>query len=75
LDSGIYFLSNLSGRFVEILIQNENKIRLKTKEENWNKFMQVKSGSQELKAYYQYMQNTEQIQERAKALIEQKVEK
>jgi thiol-disulfide isomerase/thioredoxin len=57
------------------MIQNEGKLRLKTKEENWNKFMQVKSGSQELKAYYQYMQNTEQIQERAKALIEQKVEK
>jgi thiol-disulfide isomerase/thioredoxin len=37
--------------------------------------MQVKSGSQELKAYYEYMQNTEQIQERAKVLIEQKVEK
>ena len=75
LDSGIYFLSNLNGRFVEIMIQNEGKLRLKTKEENWNKFMQVKSGSQELKAYYEYMQNTEQIQERAKALIEQKVEK
>jgi thiol-disulfide isomerase/thioredoxin len=57
------------------MIQNEEKIRLKTKEENWNKFMQVKSGSQELKAYYEYMQNTEQIQERAKVLIEQKVEK
>lgn len=75
LDSGIYFLSNLSGRFVEILIQNENKIRLKTKEENWNKFMQVKSGSEELKAYYNYMQHTEQIQEKAKELMEQKVEK
>lgn len=75
LDSGIYFLSNLNGRFVEIMLQNEKKVRLKTKEENWNKFMQVKSGSQELKAYYEYMQNTEQIQERAKTLIDQKVEK
>ena len=75
LDSGIYFLSDLKGRFVEIILQNENKVRLKTKDSNWNQNMQVKSGSDELKAYYEYMKSTEHIQEIAKQLKEQKVEK
>lgn len=75
LDSGIYFLSDLKGRFVEIMIDKEEKMRLKTKDENWNKYMQVKSGSNELKAYYKYMQHTEQMQEKAKKLMEQNVEK
>ena len=77
LDSGIYFLSNLNGRFVEIMIQNEGKLRLKTKEENWNKFMQVKIGKQELKAYYNICKTHRRNsrKKKQKALMEQKVEK
>jgi thiol-disulfide isomerase/thioredoxin len=75
LESGIYFFSDLKGRFVEVMIDNEEKIKLKTKDANWNEFMQVKTGSKELKAYFEYMQHTERVQQKAKELMDKKVTK
>lgn len=68
LDSGIYFISDLKGRFVEIMIQNEDKVRLKTKDENWNKYMEVKSASKEMKAYFEYMKHSEETGKQFKEL-------
>ncbi len=75
LESGIYFLSDLKGRFVEIMIQNETKIKLKTKEENWNKYMEVKSASKEMKAYFDYMKHSEEINSRFKELEKKNLSK
>lgn len=75
LESGIYFISDLKGRFVELMIQDENKISLKTKDENWNMHMQVKKASEAMQAYFDYMKFSEETGKRFKELEKKNLSK
>ena len=75
LETGIYFFSDLKGRFVEMMIQGEDKVRLKTKDEDWNKFMQVKSSSKEMKAYFDYMKFSDEIGKKFQEISKQNLDK
>lgn len=60
LEPGIYFFSNLKGRFCELMIDTEQKMSLKTVENDWVGKMKVK-GSKTSALYFDYMQANEPL--------------
>jgi len=60
LDDGIYFFSNTNGRYCEFLINKDQNIHFKTKDENWIKNMQVK-GSESERVYFDYLKKSDSL--------------
>jgi thiol-disulfide isomerase/thioredoxin len=60
LEDGIYFFSNMDGRYCEFLIDSDQDIRFRTKDENWIKNMEVK-GSEREKVYFEYLQKSDSL--------------
>ncbi|MBP1645378.1 MAG: hypothetical protein H6Q16_953 [Bacteroidetes bacterium] len=73
LDPGIYFVSNTNGKYIEFIIDKEQKFSLSTLEEDWMKNMTV-SKSKDNEIYYDYIRSTTKLSVEANELGKKKKE-
>ncbi len=73
LDPGIYFFSNTNGKYIEFIIDKEQKFSLFTIEEDWMKNMKV-SKSKDNEIYYDYIRSTTKLSVEANELGKKKKE-
>lgn len=67
LENGIYFFANNIGRYCEFIIDNDKAFTLKTKEEDWAKYMKSKD-SKNNQLYFEYMNNNSIFADKASEL-------
>ncbi len=73
LDPGIYFVSNTNGKYIEFIIEKEQKFSLSTLEEDWLNNMKV-SKSKDNEIYYDYIRSTTKLSVEANELGKKKKE-
>ncbi|HBN06518.1 MAG TPA: hypothetical protein DD434_12130, partial [Bacteroidales bacterium] len=73
LDPGIYFVSNTNGKYIEFIIDKEQKFSLSTLEEDWLNNIKV-SKSKDNEIYYDYIRSTTKLSVEANELGKKKKE-
>jgi thiol-disulfide isomerase/thioredoxin len=71
LDDGLYFFSTKDGKYIEFIVQNNQKFSLKTDEKNWIENMRIKN-SKENQLYFEYLKENDKNVKELKKINNQK---